>query len=176
MQVVSIRPGAGWEEVSSGRTWSLSSFPSPQIPCGKISCTVLRSTKYRLKQQVFCIQSIECLPPSVKPRIKIPWTRLAWFKGSISSVSPIFRGWFIITVDTRNRNPIVALQSVPTFNYCLLHTMLNESQQLIANIRSIEPPVTFLKYSISFWLLLWLSILKAKIYPHYPFIPSFHLF
>lgn len=48
-------------------------------------------------------------------------------------------------MDARNRNPIVVLQSVPTFNYCLSLTMPNEFQQLIANIRSRKPLVTFLK-------------------------------
>ena len=43
----------GWKEgekVSSGRTWGLSSFPSPQTPPSRTACTVLRSTKERLKQ------------------------------------------------------------------------------------------------------------------------------
>lgn len=38
-------PGEGWEEVISGRRWSLSSFLSPQTSVGKIACAVLRSTK-----------------------------------------------------------------------------------------------------------------------------------
>lgn len=71
-------------------------------------------------------------------------------------------------MDARNRNPIVVLQSVPTSNYCLSLTMPNESQQLIANIGSRKPLVTFLKIFHFFLAALMAFYLESQDLPSAP--------